>query len=71
MQVLTIFFLLAIGFFGYDDSNLFLCYIIYAYWTQRENEIPCRNEIDDVDFGRVLVAIASTMLVILALTPIR
>ena len=70
VQTITIFFLLAIGFFGLDESNLFLTYVIVTFWTQRENEIPCRNEVDDVDFGRVLLAIISGVIVTLALTPI-
>ena len=69
MQAITVFILIAVGFFGLDESNLFLTYVLYAFGTQRENEIPCRNEVDDIDFARVLTAIASLFVVVLALTP--
>jgi len=70
VQAFTIFFLVAIGFFGLDESNVLLTYVIFTFWTQRENEIPCRNEVDDIDFGRVLTAIGSLSLVVLSLTPL-
>lgn len=70
IQSFVTFFLLGIGFFGLDESNLFLTYVIFVVFTQRESEIPCKNEADELDFGRVCVSIAAAVLVTLALTPI-
>ena len=58
------------GFFGADEVNILLCYAIYAQFFQKEAEVPCRNEVDELDSVRGLVAIAMSLLVLLTLTPL-
>eukprot|EP00591_Stephanopyxis_turris_P012730 CAMPEP_0195511714 /NCGR_PEP_ID=MMETSP0794_2-20130614/3938_1 /TAXON_ID=515487 /ORGANISM="Stephanopyxis turris, Strain CCMP 815" /LENGTH=709 /DNA_ID=CAMNT_0040639367 /DNA_START=40 /DNA_END=2169 /DNA_ORIENTATION=- len=70
VQGLTMLILFGSSFFGADPQNLFLGYGIFAFFTQRELEIPCRNEIDDLDFARVVVAIATWVVVALTLVPV-
>lgn len=61
-------FLFAFGLFG---SDLFLFYFSFLIFFQQGNEIPARNEVDDVSFSRVLLATAAGVLSLLALTPIQ
>ena len=67
---LSLFILVLSGVFGLDDSNILLSYVLIVTVWQRNPEIPCRNEVDDVDYGRVAVAIAGTMLASLVLLPL-
>lgn len=65
---LTLLFLLFFGFFG---SDLFLFYFSFIIAFQSGNEIPARNEVDDVDFSRVIVATIGYGLAILSLVPFQ
>ena len=60
-----------IGMFllGLSGSDLILFYFSYVVFFQSELEIPQRNEVDDMDFSRVLIATASGVLVLLTLIP--
>jgi hypothetical protein len=57
------------SFFGGDSVNLLLFYTIYAQLWQRECEIPCKNEIENVDNVRAGVALATGLLVALTVIP--
>jgi len=54
---------------GFMNSDLFLFYFSYLAFFQSELEIPQRNEVDEVDFSRVLLATATGVLVVLTLVP--
>jgi hypothetical protein len=54
---------------GLSGSDLILFYFSYVVFFQSELEIPQRNEVDDMDFSRVLIATASGVLVLLTLIP--
>lgn len=60
-----------LGLFGADDSNLFISYALYAQFWQREPEIPCRNEVDELDTVRGFAAIAMSLFVALSLIPLQ
>jgi hypothetical protein len=64
---LFLFLLLATGLIG---SDLFLSYFSFLVFLQRGNEIPARNEVDDVSFSRVLLATFAGVVTVLTLTPI-
>lgn len=66
----TLLFLVLLGVFGLDESNVFLLYALFCTFFQREPEIPVKNEIDTIDEVRGVIAIASAVLVTLALCPI-
>ena len=68
-QVAAILLLVLAGLFGLDDSNILLLYTLYAMIWQRELESPVRNEVDEIDISRGLVAIAASLLVGLTLIP--
>lgn len=57
------------SFFGGDLMNILLFYTIYAQIWQRESEIPCKNEIENVDNVRAVVALLTGVLVALAVIP--
>lgn len=58
-----------LGIFGKDEANLLLFYSFFATIAQRETELPCKNEVDDLDVGRALVALGVFFLVMLTLAP--
>jgi membrane-associated protease RseP (regulator of RpoE activity)/protein-arginine kinase activator protein McsA len=60
-----------IGMFllGLSGSDLILFYFSYVVFFQSELEIPQRNEVDDIDFSRVLIATTTGVLVLLTLIP--
>lgn len=62
------FFVLVI--LGFQGSDLLLFYVAFCLAFHKGNEIPCRNEVDKVDFSRVLVATGTYFLALLALIPI-
>ena len=64
-------FLLAILTIGIGGSDLFLFYFAFCIAFQTGNEVPARNEVDDVDISRIFVAIASYLIAALALIPIQ
>lgn len=71
VQLGTLFILVIVGLFGYDEQDVFLYYAIYAYILQRETEIPCRNEVTDIDdFSRGFLVIFMALLVPLCLVPV-
>lgn len=59
---------LAILGFGFE-SDLLLLYFAFITFFQSELEIPCRNEVDDVDFSRVILAGIAGFLMLLTLIP--
>jgi hypothetical protein len=56
---------------GFLRSELFLFYAAFVLGCQTGNEIPARNEYDDLSFSRTLVGIASLVVAILALVPFQ
>ena len=63
--------LLALLYFGLFGSDLFLFYFSFVIAFQTGNEVPARNEVDDVSFSRVIVAIVAYGLAILSLVPFQ
>lgn len=59
--------LFTLGLFG---SDLFLFYFSFLIFFQQGNEIPARNEVDEVSFSRVLLATLAGVISFLALIPI-
>ena len=58
------------GFFGGDEASLLLFFAIFAQIWQKEQEIPCKNEIDGVSDERAILAFATAFLVGLAVVPL-
>lgn len=56
---------------GVLGSDLFLFYFSFLIAFQTGNEIPARNEVDDISFSRVLVATAGSVLALLTLIPFQ
>lgn len=69
VKLFTAVLLCAAGLFKLDDANILLFYILYVLVFQRELETPSRNEVDELDFPRGLVATAAALAVGLALIP--
>ena len=63
--------LFVILFLGAQGSDLLLFYFGFCLAFQKGNEIPCKNEVDTIDFSRVLVATGTYFLALLALIPIQ
>ena len=53
-----------------DGFNLLLGFLFIYSFTQRDMEMPCRNEIDRVDTGRAVAAFVSWILAALILCPL-
>ena len=64
-------FLLATLWIGLGGSDLFLFYFAFCIAFQTGNEIPARNEVDDVDFSRIFVALSAYLLAALSLIPLQ
>lgn len=62
-------FRVVLFFLGLFGSDLFLFYFSFVIFFQNGNEIPSRNEVDELDYGRVLVATAAGVLTALTLIP--
>ena len=64
-------FITYVGIFlaGIVGSDLLLFFFSYLIFFQSELEIPQQNEVDDMDFSRVLLATATGVLVLLTLIP--
>lgn len=62
--------LVVAGFFGTDPVNILLFYAVYSQTWQKEAEVPCRNEVDELDVARGFVAIGMSLVVILTLAPL-
>ena len=71
VQGTTLLVLVLSGFFGADNQDNLLCYAIYAQFFQKEPEIPCRNEVDELNTIRGFIAIGIWVLVALILVPLR
>ena len=69
VKLFTSLLLCAAGLFGLDRANIFLLYVLYVTIWQRELETPARNEIDELDLPRGLVAITAALIVGLVLIP--
>jgi hypothetical protein len=54
---------------GISQSDLLLFYFAFIIFFQSELEIPMRNEVDDVDFSRVVLATFAGFLTLLSLIP--
>jgi hypothetical protein len=54
---------------GILGNDLLLFFFSYVIFFQSELEIPQKNEVDDMDFSRVLLATATGVLVLLTLIP--
>ena len=65
-----VFFVLFIASFT-SDSNILLGFLFIYSFTQRDMEIPCRNEIDKADLPRAVAALVSWILAALILVPLR
>jgi hypothetical protein len=64
-------FLTALFVVGILGSDLFLFYFGFITLFQTGNEIAAKNEVDKVDFSRVIMAIAAYVLMVLTLTPFQ
>lgn len=62
-------FLIVMFALGLGGSDLFLFYFSFVVFFQNGNEIPARNEYDEVSFGRVLLATAVGVVTLLTLIP--
>jgi hypothetical protein len=63
----VIFFLLIVASFVSDAQDIFLGYLFLYSFTQRDLEIPCRNEVDKADLPRVIFAAVSWLIAALIL----
>ena len=68
-KLFTTLLLTVAGLFGLDENNVLLAYVLYTLVWQRSLETPMRNEVDEIDFSRGLVAITGALLVGLVLIP--
>eukprot|EP00970_Alexandrium_tamarense_P017057 scaffold8103_cov166-Alexandrium_tamarense.AAC.3 len=66
-----VFFVLFVGSFIADDQGILLGYIFLYSFTQRDMEVPCRNEVDKANVPRVIAAVASWLIAALILIPLR
>jgi len=65
-----IFFVLFIYSFT-SNSGILLGFLLIYSFTQRDMEIPCRNEVDKVELPRAVAALVSWILAALILVPMR
>lgn len=54
-----------------SDSGILLGYLFIYSFTQRDMEIPCRNEVDKVELPRAVAALVTWLLAALILVPLR
>lgn len=54
-----------------SDSSILLGYLFIYSFTQRDMEIPCRNEVDKVELPRAVAALVTWLLAALILVPLR
>lgn len=69
IQVAAAVILVSANLFGADPANILLGYVVFTQIWQSEPEVPCRNEVDELDLVRGFAAIALWTLVILILVP--
>jgi hypothetical protein len=70
VNTFTVLLLCVAGLAGLDDSRILLLYVLFTLIWQHELETPARNEVDELDFPRGALAIASSLVVALAVLPI-
>jgi len=68
-QAATFVALSAMFVVGLSTSDLLLFYFAFAVFFQNELEVPCRNEVDDVDLSRLPVAGLAWFLMLLTIIP--
>ena len=68
-QALSFVSLAALFLLGISQSDLLLFYFGYLVFFQSELEIPMRNEVDDVDISRVILATLAGFIMLLTLIP--
>eukprot|EP00558_Chaetoceros_sp_UNC1202_P010192 CAMPEP_0197245732 /NCGR_PEP_ID=MMETSP1429-20130617/10430_1 /TAXON_ID=49237 /ORGANISM="Chaetoceros sp., Strain UNC1202" /LENGTH=273 /DNA_ID=CAMNT_0042706281 /DNA_START=105 /DNA_END=926 /DNA_ORIENTATION=+ len=68
-QLVSLIAFIAMFIQGVMGSDLLLFYFSFVIFFQSELEVPQRNEVDDMDFSRVLVATVTGVLVLLTLIP--
>jgi len=60
------------GFFGYDESQVLVLYAFFLFiGGANDPELPCRNEVDDIDVPRAMIGAASLILAGLASFPLK
>lgn len=59
------------SFTAASDSSLLLGFLLVYSFTQRDSEVPCRNEIDKAELPRAVAALVSWLLAALILVPLR
>ena len=64
-------FLFALFLVGLVGSDLFLFYFTFLIVFQAGNEIPARNEVDNIEFSRIGLAAVSYVVAMLALIPFQ
>ena len=64
-------FMLALLIAGLLGSDLFLFYFAFVSAFQTGNEIPARNEADNLDFSRGLASVIAYVLAFLVLVPFQ
>ena len=70
INAFTLILLCVAGIFGADSSDVLLVYALFCVIWQRGLEGPVRNEVQDVDIVRSVVAFVSALVVLLALVPL-
>lgn len=68
-QAVTFASLVGLGLGGFAGNDLLLFYLAFIVFCQSELEIPMRNEVDDVDFSRVILASVGGFIMLLTLIP--
>jgi len=62
-------FLLLMFILGLSGSDLFLFYFSFIVFFQNGNEIPAKNEYDEISYARVLLATGMGVVTLLSLIP--
>jgi hypothetical protein len=69
VNTFTTILICGLGFFDLDESRILLMYVLFTLVWQRELESPARNEVEELDFPRGVLGIATSLLVALVLVP--
>ena len=70
VQGTALLIMIVCGFFGGDEVNTLLLYAVFCQFWQKEAEVPCRNEVDELDSVRGFLAIGASLIVMLTLIPL-
>jgi hypothetical protein len=65
------FALVVLFWLGVSGSDLFLYYFSFCIAFQSGNEIPARNEVDNLSLSRIVLASAAYVVAALALVPFQ